>query len=139
MRALSPHCRSDVFSSNLNVNGSAPETILAPQIVRKFFTRNSRRLSSSKSATSWSAYHLSRSIRRVKRRKYSSSTDSCPFSRESGRSPNTSELSLQRSLVQEGQLPQISSLKPSYLGAICPRLRPSAYCMAINLFLASST
>src|SRR2546427_5296982 len=118
MRTLSPHSRSDVFSSKPNVNGSAPEIILAPQIVRKFFTRNSRRLSSSKSATSWSAHHLSRSTRRVNLRKYSSSADSRSFSRDAGRSPKTSELSLQRSLVHEGQFPQISSLKPSYPGGI---------------------
>src|SRR5213593_5126353 len=128
MRTLSPDSRSDVFFSNSNVNGSAPETILAPQIVRKFLTRNSSRLSSSKSATSWSAYHLSRSTRLVKRRKYSSSADSRSFSRDARLSPKTSELSLQRSLVHEGQFPQISSLKPSYLGAICARVRPSAYC-----------
>src|SRR5439155_11126976 len=129
----SPHSRSDVFSSNSNVNGSTAATILAPQIVRKFFTRNSRRLSSSKSATFWSAHHLSRSTRRVNRRKYSSSAESRSFSRDAGRSPKTSELSLQRSLVHEAQFLQISSLNPSYLGAICARLRLSAYCMAISL------
>src|SRR5439155_25360073 len=126
IRTVSPHPRSDVFSSNSNVNGSSPEAILAPRILRKFLTRNSRRLSSSKSATSWSAYHRSRSTRRVNRRKYSSSGDS----RESGRSPKRSEVSLQWSLVHLGQFPQTSSLKPSYLGGLYALVRPSAFVMA---------